>query len=105
MKQETINKIQELKKKGKTCKEVSEILKISYSKCLYHYNKEYGIKQIERSKQWSKENPDKKDKEKVRAYNKKYRSDYYHDTENHERLKEYHRNWEKKRYHENKNKK
>jgi hypothetical protein len=98
MEKQTKEKIKELKKQGKTCKEVSDQLQIPYSNCLYYYNEDYKKKAIEKAKQWTKANPDKLNKDRIRVYQKKYSNDYYHSPENHERLKEYYREYQRKRY-------
>lgn len=92
------NKIQKLKKEGKTCKEVSKILGIEYSKCFYYYNEEARKKAIQRQIVYNRKNEDKRDMDKYRAYQKKYQNNYYHSPEHHERMKKYHRDYQKKRY-------
>ena len=88
-------KIQELKKKGKTIIEISNKLKIPYSTVCYHFDKEYKEKQIQRAKN----NRNKRDQEKYKAYQRNYQKRRYkNDEEFREKVKERNRKNNKKYY-------
>jgi len=76
MNKQTINKIKELKKEGKTQKEIAEIIGVAQSTVQYWVNEESRIKKIEKSKEWWKKLPNDKKKELSKKRNQ-YRKDYY----------------------------
>jgi hypothetical protein len=92
-----ITKIKELKKEGKTAKEISSILKVSLSTIQYHYDPKVKKRQLNYQKEYQKKNPQIRGDE-FREYQRKYSNKFYHSAENHERLKKYHRDYQKKRY-------
>jgi hypothetical protein len=95
---QTINKIKELKKKGKTPKEISIKLKLAYSLVLYHYSDDYRKKSIERNKKTQKENP-RRNKENYKKYQRKYQNKRYkEDEEFREKIKKWNREYQKRKY-------
>ena len=100
-----INKIRDLKEKGKIISEIVKIIKIPRSTVTYYFNDDYKEKQIERSKDYLNKNGDKRNKDNYREYQKNYHRDRYNnDKEYREKVKERNRINNKIYYQNKKNK-
>lgn len=91
----TINKIKELKQKGKSEIEVSRELKIPPSSISYYYNSNTKKRIIEYGKKYKKLHPPKRG-EKYRKYQREYHRRYY--EKNKENLRAYQREKSKEYY-------
>ena len=81
---EQITKIRKLSKKGKTQREISEIMNLPINTIQYWVNETSRKKGIERAKRWYQKQPKEKRKElnaKQRDYRKNYYKNRYHTDE------------------------
>lgn len=71
-----INKIKELKKEGKTIKQIAIELKIPYSTTIYHFSEKRKQEAKEYQKKYQKRHPPKRT-DRLREYQRKYQHDRY----------------------------
>ena len=71
-----IKKIEDLKKKGRTAKEVSKELNLNYQTVLYHYNPKVKEYKINYQREYQKKNKPVRD-DKYREYQRIYHKERY----------------------------
>lgn len=94
---EQINKIKELKKKGKTMVEISKELNLPYSTVQYYFNSKYKENQLKRSKEYVKKHGITRNEKNYKEYQRNYHAKKYNeDPDYREKLKKLNRENQRK---------